>query len=82
METLEKFNDQNFHTEKVKIQMQLMNKYPRELIKETKQLPIDPNKLLEWIENDKAKSIFGIGLSNLELHHLGLETSLKEMWDI
>jgi hypothetical protein len=84
---LEKYSGFNFHTWKVKIQMQLMNKSLWGIVKGTEQAPrdpikLDPNKLLEWkSRDDKAKAIIGLALIDSELHHVDLEKSSKEIWD-
>ena len=45
---LEKYSSFNFHTWKVKIQMQLMNNSPWGSVRGIYTSPTDPNKLLEW----------------------------------
>ena len=53
---LEKYYGFNFPTWKVKIQMQLLNENPWGIVKGTKTLLIDSNKLLEWeSRDDKAE---------------------------
>jgi hypothetical protein len=48
METsLEKYSCFNFHTWKVKILMQLMNKNPWGIVKGMEAKPADPNKLIK-----------------------------------
>ena len=66
---MEKFNGNNFHTWKVKVQMHLMNRGLWSIVKGTKEAPIDPRLLVEW-ENkeEKAKSIIGLALSDTQLH--------------
>jgi hypothetical protein len=78
--SLEKYSGFNFHTWKVKIQMQLMNKNLWGIVKGTEATPADPNKLIEWeSRDDKEKSIIGLALSDSELHHVDLDKSSKEI---
>jgi len=44
----EKYSDQNFHTWKVKLQMQLINKNLWEIVEGTEQSPTNSNKNMEW----------------------------------
>jgi hypothetical protein len=63
--SLEKYSGFNFHTWKVKIQMQLMNKNLSGIVKGSKAEPAGPNKLIEWQRrDDKAKAIIGLSLSD------------------
>ena len=79
---LEKHTSFNFHTWKVKIQMQLTNKNIQGIIKGTEPTPKDPNKLIEWQSiDDKAKAIIDLALSDLELHHVDLDKSSKDIWN-
>ena len=69
---LEKYFEFNFHTWKVKIHVQLMNKNLCGIVKGAEKSPTNQNKLLEWqSKDDKAKSIIALALSDLELHHIG-----------
>eukprot|EP01018_Ginkgo_biloba_P034981 Gb_38096 [translate_table: standard] len=83
METpIEKFNGHNFHTWKVKIQMQLMNKNLWHIVNGTNVVPTEAKILIEWkSKDDKAKSIIGLALSDSKLHHVDLKISSKEIWD-
>ena len=76
---LEKFNGHNFHTSKVKIQLHLMSKNLWGIVKDTEIEPTQPPaKVVEWKNRDNhAKSIIGLALSNLELHHIDLDKSSK-----
>jgi hypothetical protein len=78
--SLEKCSGFNFHTWKVKIQMQLMNKSLWRIFKGTEATPADRNNLIEWeSRDDKAKAIIGLTLSDSELHHIDLDKSSKEI---
>jgi Mg2+/Co2+ transporter CorB len=77
---LEKYLGFNFYKWKVKIHMQLMNKNLWEIIKGIEETPADLNKLIEWkSRDDEAKTIIGLSLSNLEIHHVDLEKSSEEI---
>jgi hypothetical protein len=78
---LEKFNGFNFHTWKVKIQLQMMHKNLWGIVKGTEKAPIDPKQLIEWEKReDRAKSILGLSLADSQLHLIDLEKSYEEMW--
>ena len=81
METsIEKFNGLNFHTWKVKIQMQLTNKKLWGIIKGMEVESIDAKQLIEWQTRDeKAKYIIGLSLSYSKLHQVDMENSSKEI---
>jgi hypothetical protein len=73
---LEKFNGHNFHTWKLKIQLQMMHKNLWGLVKGTQATPTDPKQLIEWEKmEDITKSINGLSLSNYQLHLIDLEKS-------
>ena len=75
---LEKYSSFNFHSWKVKIQMQLMNKNLWVVVKGTETSPTNPNGLVEWESiDDKAKAIIGLALVDSDLHHIDLERSSK-----
>ncbi|KAH9312384.1 hypothetical protein KI387_027419, partial [Taxus chinensis] len=79
---LEKFNGLNFHTWKVKIQMQLMNKNIWRIVDGKEPAPLHPTRLAEWeIRDDKAKAIIGLALSDSELHYVDLDKNPKDIWD-
>ena len=49
MDTLvEKYNCQNFHIWKVKMQMQLMNKSLWDIVNDTEVVPTDAKKKIDW----------------------------------
>jgi hypothetical protein len=76
---LKKLNVINFHTWKVKIQMQLMNKNLWGIVKGTKAEPTETKQLIEWKNKDeKAKSIIGLTLSNSNYIMLIWKTCLKK----
>ena len=78
--SFEKYSGVNFHTWKVKIQMQLMNKNLWGIVKGTEATLVDLSTLIEWeSRDDKAKAIIGLTLSNSELHHVDLDKSSKEI---
>jgi hypothetical protein len=78
---LEKFNGFNFHTWKVKIQLQMMHKNLWGIVKGTEKAPTDPKQLIEWEKReDRAKSILGLSLADSQLHLIDLEKSSEEMW--
>jgi hypothetical protein len=78
--TLEKFNGFNFHTWKLKIQLQMMHRNLWGIVKGTEKSPTDPRQLIEW-ENkyDRAKSILGLSLADSQLHLIDLEKSSAEL---
>jgi hypothetical protein len=79
---LEKFNGPNFHTWKVKIQLQMMHKNLWGIVKGTEKEPTDPRQLIEWEKReDRAKSILGLSLADSQLHLINLEKSSEEMWE-
>jgi len=79
---LEKFNGHNFHTWKLKIQLQMMHKNLWGLVKGTKATPTDPKQLIEWEKmEDITKSINGLSLSNYQLHLIDLEKPSIEIWE-
>ena len=56
----------NFHTWRMKMKMQLMNKILWGIVRKT---PIDANKLFEWNTRDdkaKAKAIIGLAIADFE----------------
>jgi len=62
---LENFNGHNFHTWKVKIQLQMMNKTLWGLVNGTGKEPSDPAQLRLWQKREKKKkSIIGLSLSD------------------
>lgn len=62
--------------------MHLMRKTLWAIVNNTKLEPTQPTKLIVLKNIDKnAKSIIGLELSNLELHHINLDESSKEIWD-
>jgi hypothetical protein len=80
--SLEKYSDFNFHLWKVKIQMQLMNKNPWKNVKGTKAALADPKTLIEWeSRDDKTKAMISLSLSDLELHHVDVDKSSKEIYE-
>lgn len=69
----EKFNDINFHTWKVKIQMHLMNKGLWSIVKGTKKAPTYAELFTDWKKRElKVETIIGLGLSNAQLHLVDL----------
>lgn len=78
---LEKFNGFNFHTWKVKVQLQMMHKNLWGIVKGTEKAPTDPRQLIEWEKReDRAKSILGLSLADSQLHLIDLKKSSEEMW--
>ena len=78
---MEKFNGHNFHTLKLKIQLQMMHKNLWGLVKGTKATPTDPKQLIEWEKkDDRAKSIVGLSLADSQLHLIDLKKSSTELW--
>ena len=62
---LEKFNGLNFHTWKVKIQLQMMSRNLWSIVKGIERAPIDARQLNEWEKREeRAKSILGLSLSD------------------
>ena len=74
---LKKYLGFNFHTWKVNIQVLLMNKNIRAIVKGMKPTPKDPNQLLEWhSKDDKEKTIIGLAFLDSELHHVDMYKSM------
>ena len=70
---LEKFNGFNFHTWKVKIQLQMMSRNLWSIVKGTERVPTDVRQLNEWEKREeRAKSILGLSLSDSQLHLINL----------
>ena len=60
---MEKFNGNNFHTWKVKVQMHLMNRGLWSIVKGIEQAPTDRRILVEWEKKEeKHKSIIGLSI--------------------
>jgi hypothetical protein len=79
--TLEKFNGFNFHTWKVKIQLQMMHRNLWGIVKGTEKAPTDPRQLIEWEKkDDRAKAILGLSLADSQLHLIDLKKSSAELW--
>ena len=79
---MEKFDGNNFHTWKVRIQMHLMNRGLWSIVKGTEQAPNDPRLLVEWKKKEeKAKAIIGLALSDMQLHLIDLAKSSNEIWE-
>lgn len=79
---LDKYSGFNFHTWRIKIQMQLMNKNLWGIVSGKEKLPTNANKFLEWnCRNDKAKAIIGLALADSELHHVDLDNTSVKIWD-
>jgi hypothetical protein len=79
---MDKFDGNNFHTWKVKIQMHLMNRGLWSIVKGTEQAPNDPRVLVEWQKREeKAKAIIGLALSDMQLHLIDLAKSSNEIWE-
>ena len=75
---LQKFNGHNFHTWKLKIQLHLMSKNLWGIVKGIESEPTQPRRVVELKNRDNhAKSIIGIALYDLELHHIDLDKSSK-----
>lgn len=74
---LEKLNGKNFHAWKVKLQLHLINiiAWSSECSKWNWKQPTQRDKLVEWmLKVDKLKSNIGLGMSDIELHHLENES--------
>ena len=79
---LEKFNGLNFHTWKVKIQLEMMSRNLWSIVKGIEKTPTDARHLVEWEKKEeRAKSILGLSLSNLQLHLIDLHKSYTEIWE-
>jgi len=75
---LEKFKGGNFHTWKVKIQMQLMIKNLWRIVKGIEITPTKHSKLIDWqTRDDKAKVIIGLAIYDSKLHLIDLGKSCK-----
>ena len=79
--TLEKFNGFNFHTWKVKIQLQMMRRNLWGIVKGIEKAPTDPRQLIEWEKkDDRAKAILGLSLADSQLHLIDLKKYSAELW--
>lgn len=80
---VDKFNGVNFHTWKVNIQMQLMNKNLWGIVSGKEKEPIDVSKLLEQkTRDDEAKAIIELAMSNPKLHQVDLKNPSMEIWGV
>lgn len=71
---LENFNGQNFHSWKVKVQLQMMHRNLWGIVKGIEPKPTDPKKLSDCEKKeDKSKSILGMSLLDSQLHLIDLE---------
>jgi hypothetical protein len=79
---MEKFNGFNFHTQKAKIQMHLMNRGVWSIVQGTGKSPSDPRLLVEWDnKEEKDKTLIALALSDTQLHLIYLEKPCKEIWE-
>ena len=79
---LQKFNGHNFHTWKVKIQLHLTSKNLWGIVKGIESEPTQPPIVVELKNRyNHAKSIIGLALSDLELHHIDLDKSYEKIWE-
>ena len=78
---MEKFNGNNFHTWKVKVQMHLMNRGLWSIVKGIELVSIDPRLLVEWEKKEeKAKSIISLALSDTQLLLIDLAKTSYKIW--
>ena len=77
-----KFNGNNFHTWKVKVQMHLVTRGLWSIVKGTEQDSTNPILLVEWEKKEeKDKSIIGLALLDTQLHLIDLAKTSKEIWE-
>ena len=71
---LEKFNGLNFHTWKVKIQLQMMSRNLWNIVQGMEKASTDARQLNEWEKREeRAKSILGLSLPDSQLHLIDLQ---------
>lgn len=76
---LQKFNGLNFHTWQLKTRMRLM--YEGLWVNGESGEPAEPGEPGEPADNDKAKAIIGLALSDSYIQFIELDKTAKEIWD-